>query len=303
MIEGNSVPPNYLNIVYNGVSHNYQEIPTNYAYVTKEVGEVFDVNNFKSKLMAYDYTEGEVSENIYIAYDYYSPNYNKCGLWEVMFRVSDSKENESEFSLFVYNKDNVPPVIVGPSLIVTTKDEVLTEEEIISNFSAYDELDLDVSDSIIITSNAYLKNSSKVGTWFISLEASDSSGNKAVYYSNIEVIDNEAPVFVIDPLIVNLTFTTERPTIEVIISNLKTENQISPDALIKIIYDGYSDVEGKDEYFIKLLVDEEIKDIKIILTETIEQEKPNIIKKVFNAIKNFFLGIFNLFKKLWEILF
>ncbi len=303
MIEGNSVPSNYLNIVYNGVSHNYQEIPTNYAYITKEVGEVFDVNNFKSKLMAYDYTEGEVSENIYIAYDYYSPNYNKCGLWEVMFRVSDSKENESEFSLFVYNKDNVPPVIVGPSLIVTTKDEVLTEEEIISNFSAYDELDLDVSDSIIITSNAYLKNSSKVGTWFISLEASDSSGNKAVYYSNIEVIDNEAPVFVIDPLIVNLTFTTERPTIDVIISNLKTENQISPDALIKIIYDGYSNVEGKDEYFIKLLVDEEVKDIKIILTETIEQEKPNIIKKVFNAIKNFFLGIFNLFKKLWEILF
>ncbi|MGI6710702.1 MAG: hypothetical protein ACOX4W_04575 [Bacilli bacterium] len=303
MIEGNSVPSNYSTIIYNGINHGYQEVSTKYAYLTKEVGEVFNVNNFRSKLMAYDYTDGDVSEGIYVAYDYYTPNYDKCGLWEIMFRVSDSVENEIEFALFVYNKDNVAPIIVGPSLITTTKEEMLTDIDIISNFSAYDEIDLDVSDSLIVNENAYYNNASKVGEWYVCLEASDKSGNKVTYACYIKVIDNEAPIFVIDPLIVNLTFTNQKPTLENIISNLKIENQISSFATIEILYDGYSNVEGQDEYFVRLLIDEEIKDLKIILTETISEEKPNIIKKVFNAIKNFFVEIFNLFKKLWEIIF
>ncbi|MDD3382765.1 MAG: hypothetical protein PHT83_04630, partial [Bacilli bacterium] len=297
-------PLDYMTIVYQGVTHSYQEINTNYAYITKEIGEVFDVTSFKNKLMAYDNTDGEISENIYIAYDYYTPNYNKCGLWEIMFRVSDNMENETEFSLFVYNKDNVAPVIVGPSLIQTTKDTLLTETEILSNFSAYDEIDLDVSDRIIIKESTYFINHNKVGKWPIFLEVSDSSENIKTFVCYIEVLDNEAPIFVVDPLTVNINLAVEMPTIDVIINNLKFENQISSNALIEIIYDEYTSSNAKTgDYIVRLLVDNEIKDIKIVVNETTNEESESVIKKVLNAIKNFFVGIFNLFKNLWEKIF
>lgn len=304
MIEGAEVPLDYMNIKYEGVNQKYSEINTMNAYITKEVGESFNVENLKNKLLAFDDCDGDISQDVYIGYDYYTPNHDKAGLWEVSFRVSDKSDNETELHFFIYNKDNVPPQIVGPDKIQTNKRTLLSEGEILSNFTAFDEIDLDLTTNIIIKDSAYFDNYQKRGNWITFLEVEDSSGNKTTRYFLIEVIDDEPPVFAYDPAIINITLSDAPVTLENIIAKIKTDYYIEREMSVEVLVDYYSESSGKEgEYLLRLLVDKEIKDFKIVVKAEEREKQEKTIKKVLNSIKNFFLGIFNFFKNIWKKIF
>jgi acetyltransferase-like isoleucine patch superfamily enzyme len=92
-------------------------------------------------------------------------------------------------------QDADPPVFQGHGTLYTSYETLLTLDQIINNYiTAYDEMDGDVTDRIIVKSDTYSGNETIVGTYTVLLEVSDYSLNTASFELIIVVKDEIAPV-------------------------------------------------------------------------------------------------------------
>src|SRR5690606_21417007 len=73
------------------------------------------VSYFQNYISAYDETDGDLTNDIYVVTDNYTPNRFVLGTYEVIFGVKDTANNESTLKIYITVADVTKPVITGNS--------------------------------------------------------------------------------------------------------------------------------------------------------------------------------------------
>lgn len=164
-------------------------------YVTS-VDDLRPVSFFQSFLTAIDETDGDITDNIYIVSDDYTPNMSTLGKYEVVFGVKDNAGNETMLVSYINVVDITNPVITGNASVAEIS---YTQTYNISNFKSTltvtDNYYTLTSSNITVLSDDYTSNKSVPGTYEIVFEVTDPSGNQGTFTKQVRVIDNVAPVF------------------------------------------------------------------------------------------------------------
>lgn len=103
----------------------------------------------------------------------------------------------TSFELYVPGSmiDTTAPYFQSAGKIISYVDDPITTTEIKSSLAAFDVVDGDVSNNIILKSDAYTDNANILGIYSIVFEVSDSSGNLSETEVTVEVVDVLKPVF------------------------------------------------------------------------------------------------------------
>ena len=91
--------------------------------------------------------------------------------------------------------DTTAPYFQTANTIISYFDDPITALEIKSSLQAYDDIDGDLSSSIVIVEDNYTSNMSLLGSYNIVFEVSDSCQNTTQISVNVEVVDVLAPIF------------------------------------------------------------------------------------------------------------
>ena len=182
-----------------------------------------------------DYTD------IVITNDLYSSS-TDVGSYNVEIEVTDLSGNTGYKIFEVSVLDDMPPVIKGPEkMVIYTSDQAYTDAYILSQFSATDNVDEELT--LNIDTNDY-QQTMIAGVYHVTITSTDLQGNTATFDTYIHVIENRGP-----------SFETTEPIIEVTTTELMTENEIiiylknymtqqSPDIEnVEILYNEYLDHE------------------------------------------------------------
>lgn len=225
------------------------------TFATK-VDEARPVEYFVGFLKAIDDIDGDISDDIYIVTDNYTPNKSVLGTHEVTVGVEDSSGNVSEFTFKVAVVDITAPLINGNSSVVSIGyKETYNIANFKSTLTVSDNYDTLSASDITIKSDNYTTNKTKLGTWNVVFEVTDSSGNTATFTKPIKVIDNVAPVF---SGIETLTKSyTEVMTLSDIIAQVTANDEIDGNLTNKITVanDGFTGKSNKvGTHYIELSV-------------------------------------------------
>lgn len=194
------------------------------------------VEYLQSFLVAYDETDGDLTDQIQVSKDEYTGNEKKVGEYEIVFSVSDKAGNESTFTLVVYVQDKSKPVISGPQTQRISYTEPTTAEALKSQYSVSDNVDTNLT--LAIESDTYTENASVPGTYRIIYAATDSSENKVTYVVDVTVIDDVAPTITgADKVEKSLSSIL---TSEEIIAEYTATDEIDGDCTITIQKDDYA---------------------------------------------------------------
>lgn len=91
--------------------------------------------------------------------------------------------------------DTTAPIFQGEAYYITSYEVPTSLNDIITNHvSVIDEIDGNISDRIVIENDPYTGNETTLGTYAVSLTASDYSGNQASFILNIVVQDQVKPI-------------------------------------------------------------------------------------------------------------
>lgn len=145
-------------------------------------------------LHASDAYDGDISSSIILTDDQYHLNSSIVGIYYNTYQVSDSSGNTETYVLEITVEDNEYPVFTGVSSLVTGYDTFLTEEYILGNIQVSD--NYDDSTLLVITkvSDTYSANFHLLGTYEVTLQTQDSSGNVSQHTIQIEVVDLIQPM-------------------------------------------------------------------------------------------------------------
>lgn len=159
--------------------------------------QTWNINSFKSTLVATDNYDTLTNADIFVKTDGYTSNKTNLGTYTVVFGVKDSSGNEGTFSKQVEVIDDVAPIINGPTTLTKPSNGTLTINEILDQLTATDEKEGNVTSSLKVIADNYTGKGNIVGSYTIVFEAEDSKGNAATHTVTVQVIDNIAPVFYI----------------------------------------------------------------------------------------------------------
>ena len=225
------------------------------TFATK-VDEARPVEYFIGFLKAIDEIDGDISEDIYIVTDNYTPNKSVLGTHAVTVGVEDSSGNVSEFTFKVSVVDIDAPIITGNATAVSIGyKETYNIANFKSTLTVTDNYDTLSASDITIKSDNYTTNKTKLGTWNVVFEVSDSSGNTSTFTKPIKVIDNVAPVF---SGIETLTKSyTEVMTLSDIVAQVTANDEIDGNLTnkISVVNDGFTGKSNKvGTHYIELSV-------------------------------------------------
>lgn len=162
--------------------------------IIKEFDQQLLLSEILQIIKAYDDLDGDISNKIMVEVDNYSDNQHVIGSYDIILSVRDSSYNFSKLTINITNVDTTSPIISGINFYEISCEDNLTLEEIISNVSAYDNYDQEISEKIEVVSDNYSRNKGKLGTFKVVLGVSDSSNNLSYFDVNIKISDNQPPV-------------------------------------------------------------------------------------------------------------
>jgi hypothetical protein len=135
----------------------------------------------------------------------YLNNQNTIGEYECSITVKDHSEYQNEASLdfSIYVIDDVPPLLAYGRIINTDYHTYYTKEDILKLFTAIDEYDGNIKDSIQIEDlDDYENNYMNLGTYQFMVSVQDSSSNKVSVKFNIYVRDYTAPIIKLEQYVI-----------------------------------------------------------------------------------------------------
>ena len=135
----------------------------------------------------------------------YLKNQNTIGEYECRITVKDKSEYQNEESLdfSIYVIDDVPPLLAYGRIINTDYHTYYTKEDIIKLFTAIDEYDGNLKESIQIEDlDDYENNYMNVGTYQFMVSVQDSSSNNVSVKFNIYVRDYTAPIIKLEQYVI-----------------------------------------------------------------------------------------------------
>jgi len=167
------------------------------AYITSyQSNEAIEVI-ISDHIIAVDDIDGDISDQIIIVSDEYTGNEQIVGDYEVVLKVSDAANNNSLFTLTVMVKDEISPIITGPSTITIEVSNLPTIQTIISdNFIINDEYDNNVEGYLI--NDDYTLNNHELGDYSVTYEVVDDSLNTASVGFTVSVVDTTPPEMIGD---------------------------------------------------------------------------------------------------------
>lgn len=251
----------------------------------------YSVSSFFNDLEIIDNYDGNISQNVQIINDNYTPNKTKAGTYIVNCYIEDSSDNRLDFSFSVEVEyvDKKAPVFSGKFSYEINKTDILKTSTILTNVQAIDDLDGDISKNITIKYDYYSKAPSRVGTWKIVLTVTDKAGNEATQEISITVKDNISPVFYVDTKVITIDLQNNTMSINDIVDCLIKSNNLKKDINYYITYDEYSDNENTPGDY-KVVLEMEGKPIALNIS-VLEHKKEK--KTFFEKVLDFFISIFN----------
>jgi len=160
------------------------------------VDDAKPLSYFMNYISAWDNVDGDLTSSIYVITDNYTANMSVLGAHTVTLGVMDSSNNESTFQFTVNVVDITNPVITGNSTKVQVSyTQTFNISSFKSTLSVSDNYDSLANTDIVVKTDGYTANKTSLGTYSIIFEVTDSSGNKATFTKQVEVIDDIAPMF------------------------------------------------------------------------------------------------------------
>lgn len=134
---------------------------------------------------ATDELDGDITSSITISTDI---NINKKGNYEITYTATNSLGNKMSATRNVNVYDGAPPIltILGSNPATIAAGSIYND----AGATAYDDVDGDLTSSIITTSNI---NPNILGSYTVTYSVSDSSDNKVVKTRTVKVTDQTAP--------------------------------------------------------------------------------------------------------------
>lgn len=118
------------------------------------------------------------------------------GTYTIRYNITDSNGNiANEITRTVIVQDTTAPTFIGETNYLYNTGSSLLLNVILEGITANDLFDGDLTSNITVTSDNYTGHETEKGTFTVVLSVTDSNGNIETMTLNIEVIDNEAPVF------------------------------------------------------------------------------------------------------------
>lgn len=158
-------------------------------------------NNFESILSiinnhitVIDEVDGDITNNIIIVSDLYSGNEQTVGEYLVELSVSDSSANTAYFSLTILVKDEINPIILGPTEIDISVSEITNLNNIINDYFTVNDDYSETTMNIIVDN--YTANKDVLGTYVIQFEVTDESLNSTSKEFNISLVDIDSPIVI-----------------------------------------------------------------------------------------------------------
>ncbi len=193
--------------------------------------DAFSIDDIRRNISFRDNVTDFKDDHLVLVNDEYTSNSNFLGVYNVLYKVTDEAGNYSVFEVMVEVVDTTPPTITGPVLIYRyTTDPLIDESYIRSMFSAYDLVDGDVTEDIIITGDY----NNVPGHYEMQLSATDKSGNTATKTLIVNVVDGSMPRFISDDLVLTWNYYSKMDHEE-----LKTwlNENIAEGTSFKILFD------------------------------------------------------------------
>ena len=233
------------------------------------------VNEIVQSLHVTDNVDTILFSDLVITEDTYSTA-TTLGAYHIKVKATDRSGNHSEKTISIALVDLKAPSITGPSSIyVYSTDVPLTNEQIKSKFTAFDDVD-GSNVTVTINFNQYAQTMIP-GRYTVEIGASDSKGNTTTFISNIHVIDNRGPNFVVDTKILSKTTAMTMTDAEIIewFKNQMLNAGLST-SLVRIVYNEYKEQSGQaGQYYVYLSYEQDgIPGLsRILMDVTDEQEK------------------------------
>lgn len=152
-----------------------------------------------STITATDTYDGTLTSSLVIPA---SPSFTTPGSYTMNITVEDSSGNESGLVLTVVVADDIDPTINGPIKVVKGKTATMPLSDVTAQLSAIDNVDGTLTVSVY--QDGYTGHASEVGSYLVRYKAIDTAGNITYHDVRIWVVDNVAPVWVIDDYFINL---------------------------------------------------------------------------------------------------
>jgi len=167
-------------------------------------------------ITAVDNVDGDVTASIVI------PDLGDFvpGTYQFIYTVTDAAGNTASLTVTDIIIDDVAPVVTGPTKIVKGKTATLTLSDIMAQYGYTDNVGTDVlyidggetGDSIYrndqvtfaVVNDGYTGNAQTTGAYNIRFSATDSAGNVTYFDVRVWVVDNVAPVWIVDDSFINL---------------------------------------------------------------------------------------------------
>lgn len=160
------------------------------------VDEERPLSYFMSFLKAYDETDGDVTDSLTVITDNYTQNIRVLGNHTFVVEASDTAGNKTQATINIRVVDIVAPIISGnTSTVDIGYAETWNIESFRKTLSVTDNYQTMTNADIVIDTDGYTSNKTKLGTYTITFKATDESGNTGRFSKNVRVIDNVAPTF------------------------------------------------------------------------------------------------------------
>ena len=174
------------------------------------VDNKISINTITNNIAAYDNQDG-IIEDVSIHSDNYSES-TTIGTYQVVYKATDASDNTSYLTVNVKVVDKTVPNLTGPQDIYwELGDPCPTKAQIVSYFTAVDNVDGDISSQITLASSGLGGyNPNKEAKYILVLKVKDSSGNETSKNAYLVVRDTVAPEVTVQDVSFNLSesFTT-----------------------------------------------------------------------------------------------
>ena len=154
-----------------------------------------DLDYLISFFSAYDNFDGNISDNIKIEYNEYTPNLNKVGNHIVIISVEDSSANKTSVTFYIEIKDTTKPTITGKNTYISRLSSPINVEQIKNNLTANDNYSPSLTSQIFTCADNYTINDKIPGNYSIYFCVYDSSSNLSNEFKvSVEVQDDIPPL-------------------------------------------------------------------------------------------------------------
>jgi len=165
------------------------------------------------------------------------------GIYPLEFEATSSDGTKASATLNLNVVDNTAPIIVGPNEVKSGYSNPKTLSQILLQFKATDNVDKSVP--LSVSKDNYTANKNKIGSYSITIVATDSSGNTLSRDVIVKVYDDRSPLIIAPEQILKNSSTVVTVTdIESYISAADDIDGPLPVVLREDNYTGKGDKEG-----------------------------------------------------------